>query len=235
MGEFDGRSFAARVSQCRSGVPDQRELLSLLGVGGLVALRHGLPSREAARLVVNELQGAARHLALFRCYSGGFPELVSDEGLPTLPGDFPAGDRRTHWPSERDKALNGLPMALILGHELGDSSHPATRDARSLYLVSADARKYFIVDSEPVEDTTAPMARSDFAASGGREDDRRRRAVAGLRELEISNIKGARKLVASQYGVAERTIGKWKKMVEDEDAEAAREGSKSAMWKSLEG
>lgn len=93
--------------------------------------------------------------------------------------------------------------------DIGLEARLAIRDEVAQRLFAADSEALDDGDSAALLDVVALPLRP------GRTLDDKRQAAQRLRELKAKRVKSARKVVAKEFGVAERTIGKWIAEVED--------------------
>lgn len=212
--------------------PRDHELMSLHELAVYVMVYGNLDTFDAARGIVRALLGdgelkglAPSLLPVYRRFMSG-PVVLDAIGVDG-------------GPAPRQTALGRLLVMLYRYPTIDDIPEGSTSHdevaGRFLAVVRADALRAFGLKGPPqpvqmsapapaarlveVEPAPTPAADEDLPA-------RRRRAVARLRELE--GTKGARKKVAAEFNIDERTVGKWIEKVEEEKAAARADSAFSA-------
>lgn len=145
-GHGSAGSVAERAAEFRSKrkCPTRNDLIPLYDAARLIELAFDMALNDASQFLVKELAGPYSHFPLWWVYAGERIVRVIDDRVPMEPEAIPAGWTCTHYPSERDRLLGDLGVALVLGNVIGDPSTPATRQAAALHLLLGEFVEHFV-------------------------------------------------------------------------------------------
>lgn len=189
-----------QVAQLRESGPMDAELTPLSMVVGVLASRWGIEENEAARLVVEELRDSPDGLPLYRRFAASRPRLLCSLRVPIPEEELSSQfSSETFYRSERDRALNNLPVALLLGARLGEPGTGAA-SAASLALVAFDAFNYFgWVQRPALTPPVFPLTEKSKPGPAHFDEAFRMRHKLKKLETEIAESAGRSRAAISQW------------------------------------